>query len=335
VPEIRYLVIALVIIFLIISEISLAWWGHDIFTFLVVTSIPGFDYNKYAELREYNYVEKRNYKSGKYSTEELLLNKKGELRVPDELSSSVHLKTISGISIPVWMILTEYVTFPDNGMDMVPGAMPIELFIGETQANRHGYVKIQAFEFFEGNKSFVHFMDLSRQAFLRKDFYWGYRFFAYSLHYLEDLMQPYHVRPGTVPEMIVAVFDKNTRKMLTNAHELYDMYLEYLMLFSKNKHDLLRVIRETKPIIMNVPDDRLIYEAIVYSYSNFFKVHNEIKKIFGSRLYESVSMKDFVDKENSRELDNLYEITCGIVQTMAGVIKGLILKIENTMGGID
>lgn len=324
--------IATVMGLLVSSCITLAWSGHDVFTFLVATSIPGFDYQRVVEIRQYTYLEKRAYNGQRYVTEDLILTDKARINIDEDLVRK------SGISfspnqlvqdgrLPVWAVFLVYACFPDNGMDFVEQSEILRNLIGDTQANRHAYLKVSFFEYFEGDKSFLHFVRMSREAFKKGDEYWGYRFLAYALHYLEDLMQPYHVRPGTVPELIQYIFDPKIRKFLRNAHSTYDRYMTFLLNSSKYKEEFRQMIRDAKPLILPVSDEQLIYEAIMYSYSAFFDIHAEVKKVFGQILYErKATIQDFKRAEEKGELDRLYELTKKLASTLASLAKGVILK---------
>ncbi|WP_434223455.1 hypothetical protein [Fervidobacterium gondwanense] len=320
------------IILLIFQITAFSWSSHGVFTFLVVTSIDGFDYSKLVEISEYSYSESRNYKPGRYITYDLV--QKGEKKIDreDDILQETVIDIVPDLDlsdgkVPVWMIFLVYSSLPDNGMDFVEDNFFASLFLGQTQANRHGYFKVSFFEYFEGDKSFLHFLNMSKNAFQKGDKYWGYRFLAYSLHYLEDLMQPYHVRPGTVPELLLYLFDERMRMLLRNAHSAYDDYMTFLLYFSKSKYEFRELIKSSKPLILPISDEQLIYEAIVYSYTSFFSIHEEIKKAFGSILFERrVRIEDFQKAEEEGRLENLYELTKKLVSMLTSLAKGVILK---------
>ncbi|MEJ5258314.1 MAG: hypothetical protein WHS64_08710 [Fervidobacterium sp.] len=329
----RHLFISLLflIILLVFQITAFSWSSHGVFTFLVVTSIDGFDYSKLVEISEYSYSESRNYKAGRYITHDLV--QKGEKKIDreDDVLQETDIEIVPDLvlsdgKIPVWMIFLVYSSLPDNGMDFVEDNFLASLFLGETQANRHGYFKVSFFEYFEGDKSFLHFLRMSKNAFNKGDMYWGYRFLAYALHYLEDLMQPYHVRPGTVPEMLTYLFDGRMKTFLRNAHFAYDDYMTFLLYFSKHKYAFRELVKSTKPLILPVSDDQLIYEAIVYSYTSFFAIHEEIKKAFGTILSERrVRIEDFQKAEEEGKLDNLYKLTKKLVSALTSLAKGIII----------
>jgi len=331
--ERRIIIFSFLLIF-VVPSIYFSWGSHGVFTFLAVTSIPNFDYLRQVKITDYSYVENRKYKEGKYVLYDVLEAGKFKVDAKDDVLSDSGIDVINSFvlpiqrrEIPIWAIFLAYSSFPDNGMDYVEGSSFVDALIGPTQANRHGYLKVSFFEYMEGDKSFLHFMKMSKEAFKKGDEYWGYRFLAYAFHYLEDLMQPYHVRPGTVPELVQFVFDQRIRKMLRNAHSAYDDYMTFLLYRSKHKQEFKQLIKDAKPIVLPVSNEQLIYEAIVYSYSMFFGVHDEIKKAFGSLLFERrIEMEDFEKAEMEGKLDKLYELTKKLASTLASLIKGIVLS---------
>ncbi|WP_448376395.1 hypothetical protein [Fervidobacterium sp.] len=329
--------IRMIICWFIVTMISSAlfsWSSHGVFTFLTVTSIANFDYQKLVKITDYSYVENRKYKEGKYILHDVIEAGKFKIDAEDDVLNDTGIDVINSFvlptqsrEIPVWAIFLVYSSFPDNGMDYVEESFFINALIGSTQANRHGYLKVSFFEYMEGDKSFLHFVRMSREAFKKGDEYWGYRFLAYALHYLEDLMQPYHVRPGTVPELIQFIFDQRIRVMLRNAHSAYDDYMTFLLYKSKNRYQFTQLINNTQPLVLPVPDEQLIYEAIVYSYSMFFDIHEEVKKAFGKILYERrIKMEDFEQAEREGKLERLYELTKKLASTLASLVKGIVLS---------
>ncbi|QAV33138.1 hypothetical protein SAMN04488510_10544 [Fervidobacterium changbaicum] len=325
-------VVVFLIIFLMFSQSLFSWGSHDIFTFLVATSIPNFDYQKLVEIRDYDYVENRRYNTEKYVTYDLVAHGKAKITFDSDLLkvSGVELiqyQLVQDGKLPVWAIFYVYSRFPDNGMDFVEESGIVNAILGDTQANRHAYLKVTFFEYMEGDKSFLHFIKMSKEAFRKGDEYWGYRFLSYALHYLEDLMQPYHVRPGTVPELIQFLFDPKMRVFLRNAHSTYDDYMTFLLTRSKYKEEFYKLIREAKPLTLPVSDEQLIYEAILFSYSMFFDVHDEVKKAFGEILYNRrAMMEDFEKAEEDGKLARLYELTKKLASVLASLCKGVILK---------
>jgi|GEM_PF-4145191 len=65
----------------------------------------------------------------------------------------------------------------------------------------------------------------------------------------------------------------------------------------------------------------------MYSYSMFFDIHAEVKKVFGQILCEKrATIQDFKRAEEKGELGRLYELTKKLASVLASLAKGVILK---------
>lgn len=83
------------------------------------------------------------------------------------------------------------------------------------------------------------FLALSRVAFDHRAPYWGWRFAAWAIHYLQDLTQPYHARLFPVPMRLVikrflmdpdpVSFIQKNSNILTNRHHLVEAIVHYLL----------------------------------------------------------------------------------------------------------
>ena len=78
--------------------------------------------------------------------------------------------------------------------------------------------------------------DWSKLAFEAKDPYWGFRFLAWSLHYVQDMGQPFHSSLFPTLKFLdyKALFDKgfaesvkNTTQRLANYHYTYEFYIDH------------------------------------------------------------------------------------------------------------
>ncbi|MFN3691900.1 MAG: hypothetical protein ACK4R7_03310, partial [Fervidobacterium sp.] len=228
--------------------------------------------------------------------------------------------------LPAWQILTIYAQFPDFGMDEELKLSPLQGLIGNSQGVRHMRYKLGIIEAFEGDKSFLYFVNMSKEALAKNDEYWGYRFLSYSLHYMQDLFQPYHESPGTFWEVVNGMFNKRTMTMLNNAHYVYDNYLLYLIYYSKHREEIREVIKNTPPRSVSSNYRKLINEVMIYAYSKFPVVHAALKKAAGEKLYDKIlEIEDMKKLEEEGKLDNLYKITKEIIVTMTSTMKGFLL----------
>ena len=303
------------------------WSGHSVYTYLVIKN-SGVDFEFPVDILPKNFQEDRSYNTsgmlGEYLSKDVAGNKKLNL-VEKYLLPKYEFINTSPVDnkLPAWQIISLYSAFPDIGIDYLKNVSWIQdTFLGDSQGLRHGKVKIGPVEVFEADSSFLYFVKKSRELLKSGNTYWGLRFFGYSLHYLQDIMQPYHVRPGMVWELMVYPFDIKMRKKLRNLHTAYDRMLAYLILY--DHENLERLIKQAKPIYFN-SDEQLITEALMYSYSRFFKIHELQKVVFLDIIVERApSIEDFVEKSNKEEFKTLMKETYEIISVMTSVIKGLL-----------
>lgn len=127
-------------------------------------------------------------------------------------------------------ILLRYVDEPDWGMDAGLSISPLQALAGGSKGFRHqryyylgGLVRV-------GNapQRADHFYKLSKLAFRRGDAYWGFRFLARSLHYLEDMGQPLHTRAFFPRQLAQAGFNPETlRTRAANTHHYYEAWVAH------------------------------------------------------------------------------------------------------------
>lgn len=323
-----------------ITQVSqgFGWSGHSIYTYLLLKELEGevnFELNFPVNFVVKDFKEERVYNEngnlGVYLKEDVIGKVKlrhMEWEINEELESIysfLNQPSFDGVLNSI-QIIAFYSSFPDIGIDYLKNHSLIQdILLGNSQALRHGKVKIGPIEVFEADQSFLYFIKKSEYLLKSNNTYWGLRFLGYALHYLEDIMQPYHVRPGTVFELMLYPFDQNIRQALRNLHSAYDDMLMYLMLY--DTENFKKVLKESKPIYFNSYES-LIYEAYIYSYLKFFKIHKLQKIVFKDIIYQRrPNMKDFCDKKDNHYFKELVDETYSIISTMSGVIKGL-LKVQ-------
>ena len=315
------------IMILSFSTLVFPWSGHSIYTFLVMKHSE-VDLDFFVKIRPRDFEEERIYnqegKLKEYLVEDIS-GMNGTGLIEYELVSKYGFLNNSSVDgqLPAWQIVSLYSSFPDTGIDCLRDVSWIQdTFLGDSQALRHSKIKVRPVEVFEGDQSFLYFAKKSSELLKVGNEYWGLRYLGYALHYLEDLMQSYHTRPGTVWELVRYPFDKNIRILLRNAHTTYDDMMVYLILYDEDR--LESIISNAKPIYFS-SYEQLIREAYMYSHREFFKVHDMIKSSFGDTLYGSApSMEDFAKLAQQGKLDNLINETYKIISTMSSVIKGFV-----------
>ncbi len=156
-----------------------------------------------------------------------------------------------GTLIPPIQILIHHVDEPDWGMDQNLDISPDQKWMGGTQgptsqAFRHLYWKkwsvkapwrtfhIPPREMGEALVRAQTYYDLAESAFQSGEAYWAFRFLGWSLHYIQDLGQPFHSSQLLTPKFIAwdSIFNfsqliKRTTQIISNYHFIYEDYIVF------------------------------------------------------------------------------------------------------------
>ena len=126
-------------------------------------------------------------------------------------------------------ILSIYTDEPDWEMDQNLNLSPFQKITGGSSGWRHQYY-ITLFGLVRLGKApdrAQYFYNLALKAFDRGDLYWGFRFFARALHYVEDLTQPFHSFPLPYSIILKNIFNLNGLiKIGENHHYALEDYQE-------------------------------------------------------------------------------------------------------------
>lgn len=327
--------IVLTVVFLmVLVGTHFSWSGHEGFTYHLVKNIVP---DELVEIREYSYQEKRIYNVSKLVLGDvcgkaILPPWDGALVPPDP--------TPSNGRVPAWQILTVYSSEPDWGMDQDLSLSPHQVLIGNSQGVRHMKYRLLGLDFFEGDESFYYFHDMAKEAFKRGDRYWGYRFLARALHYIQDLSQPYHNVPGEILEVLKGLFDETTKRMLANAHFVYDDFLAFLIY--SGDEDILKAIEEAEPIFTK-NEWELVQVVRGLAMSYFPTVHKEMKRVFEDTLkkrepsekaFSVVSPEEFRSLYENGSLDSLKFYTVELVGKVSSYLKGYLISFLRSVKNI-
>lgn len=150
-------------------------------------------------------------------------------------------------------VLTSYADEPDWGMDQNLIFSANQKYLGgytgpTSQAWRHMY--LPKFNIFHPLITFHYplsalgeaptrakiMAEWSKLAFAAGDPYWGFRFLAWSIHYIQDLGQPYHscLIPSyklldfkSLTDKGFSQFVTNSTQRIANYHYLYELFVDY------------------------------------------------------------------------------------------------------------
>ncbi len=125
-------------------------------------------------------------------------------------------------------ILLRYVDEPDWGMDDGLELSPLQGLAGGSKGFRHQryYYLGGVLRVGDAHKRAEHFYRMSKHAFSQGDAYWGFRFLARSLHYVEDMGQPLHTRPFRLRQLPAAGFiPEKLANLARNYHHYYEAWV--------------------------------------------------------------------------------------------------------------
>jgi len=97
--------------------------------------------------------------------------------------------------VPGLEVLALYSAEPDWGMDYDLKLSPLQKLTGGSQGYRHLRYGLFFLRAGVAHLRAVYFTEMARTAFRRDDPYWGIRFSARAIHYIEDILTPVHAKP--------------------------------------------------------------------------------------------------------------------------------------------
>jgi hypothetical protein len=128
-------------------------------------------------------------------------------------------------------IITEFSDEPDWELDQGLELSWLQAFSGESQGYRHMYYPAWTFHiplaFYPQGQTperAGHFYRLAKTAFANNDTYWGFRFLARALHYVQDMSQPYHTRQLYWRFIDLKSPYRGTEQTTKNHHFAYESY---------------------------------------------------------------------------------------------------------------
>ncbi|MBT9130037.1 MAG: hypothetical protein DDT42_00365 [candidate division WS2 bacterium] len=230
-------VLVLVLGFIMLLPTNVFGWSeHGLMTAQVIGSL--------SWVKDYNNITITPYTYHKYDNS--VYNEKFIIKY---LEGSVGDKT------DALTILSIYSDEPDWDMDTDLNLSRFQILTGNSQGYRH-----QRYVAFGGllragvaHKRVQHFYNLSRIAFKNNDAYWGFRFLARSLHFLQDLTQPQHALPAPNNIIIREIIDiRSFTIMCVNHHLTLEDYYQTTQIKNGNE-EYIKTLREAKPARIRNP----------------------------------------------------------------------------------
>lgn len=124
-----------------------------------------------------------------------------------------------------------YSAEPDWGMDEEIHVSPFQWLTGGSQGYRHMRYALFGFRAGAAHRRALHFSGLACRAFNAGDIYWGVRFSARAIHYIQDLLTPFHQKPFSEQFLLKVIFSLKRMGGLSvvafNYHHSFERYTGY------------------------------------------------------------------------------------------------------------
>jgi len=226
--------------FLLLPSPGIAWQGHHLITALTLDSTDWLD--RFSEIRVTPHAYPDPSLSPSYELLYLEPPANPEKANPEQFLSGkrdfipdrARRAPPPGSQTSAKEILITYSDEPDWGLDKDLRLHFSQRLMGGSKGFRHAYYPPWSWHLplpfaSQGGapERALHFYDLARVAFSQKDPYWGFRFLAHSLHYLQDMGQPFHSRQ-TSSELIFWLHPiRGTAQATSNLHHAFEDYVAY------------------------------------------------------------------------------------------------------------
>jgi hypothetical protein len=220
-------------------------------------------------------------------------------------------------------ILSLYSAEPDWGMDADLSISPLQKLTGGSQGYRHLRYGLHRFRAGTAHLRALHFNQLADRAFSKGDFYWGMRFSARALHYIEDILSPFHTKP--FPEWFwpLKMFRPRALYYITyNYHLNFERYAGFHLWHGSDV--FTRCLESSRPYgIMNLKRDLLRVSQKARSLS--YGIFRELRKLWGGSM-DSGWVK--LSKEQVQKMETggqLGILTCRWLRLLSQFVKGYII----------
>jgi len=284
--------------------LAFAWSVHGEMTKIVLDTLPWLNKYRNIEITQYSYQDGSPYNPN--------------YKIP-------YLEGKIGDNTDAKTILSTYADEPDWGMDEGLSLNSMQSLTGGSHGWRHQYYILLGgiLKLGEAPDRALHFYNMAVKAFKNNDPYWGFRFLARALHYLQDLTNPFHSNPGPTMILLSNIWDINGVTVLAmNHHFALEDYQEYQI---KKKNQLyFRALRSSNPIKINNPLDAAV-DLANRSKDYTEALWNLQSRIYGDKINQKSPFKIDPGKIPSGELKNDYDkIIIGALMDFSGITKGFL-----------
>lgn len=314
--KILWYVLLILSILLLSSENVFSWNSHYFYTELAIKNNYWINTFPEIEVTPYTYQE---IDQDEYNPEFVIKY------VDEEIGEKVKASDI----------LIKYSDEPDWDLDTNLELNRIQTLTGGSQGYRHMYVSVFGGLLKAGKapERANHFFEMSKIAFKKGDNYWGFRFAARAIHYLEDLSQPYHTYPAPLGVLFKKFFKvKKLTILITNAHYGFEDFNGYL--FQHKKEEFYGII----PQVKKVPIDDIVKSGIKLSKEarkDFTSSYRETMKIFpilnNDQEFLTLTEQEIIKAANSKEAQKLIDLMKKDILMGLGYLNGFFDLLKNSI----
>ena len=223
-------------------------------------------------------------------------------------------------------VLALYSVEPDWGMDLNLHLSPLQNLMGGSTGYRHmRYVLFYMLRAGLTKKQFYYFNSIAEEAFKRGDPYWGIRFSARAIHYLEDFLTPVHSKPFTEFFLI---------KNLFKPAVIYNKGFNYHMNFEKltgyhiwhGEQTLIDAIKSSP--VRNIKNIKNLLNTSQYKIRMlFYPIFKEMERLWGNKMAAPRYSIKIEEIKNNTRYKKIFELSARWLYYSSSIIKGYIKNI--------
>ncbi len=302
--------------------------AHDVLTYLsakdvnfpdIDVKITDYSYEEVDTLR-YNPEYKIEYREGKkptVSSDNPLFDE--NIFYNDFIKYS---KPVDG-KVSSLEVLAMYSVEPDWGMDTGLYLSPIQKLMGGSNGYRHmRYVLFYLIRAGVLKKQIRYFDSLSKIAFGKNDIYWGIRFSARTIHYLEDFLTPVHAKPCTESFIVKNIlFPKKIFNIAFNYHINFEKLTGYHIwhsnpeLIGAIENSKIREYRSLAGILSNTHlKTRLM----------FYPIFKELDRLWRKKMEAKPVIIETEEIQNNPEYSRVLKYSANWLEYSSSIVKGYI-----------
>ncbi len=303
----------LVLLLFLIPFQTYAWSEHGLMTGYVLKDIEWLKDYKNIVITPYTYADED---KSIYNPKFVIKFKEGNI----------------GETTNAYTILSIYVDEPDWDMDTELKLSRFQFLTGDSQGYRH-----QRYVAFGGllragvaHRRVSHFYNLSKLAFSKGDDYWGFRFLARTMHYIQDITQPQHTLPAPNRIVLKEIIDiKGFTIMCVNHHSNLEDY-QGIQIINVNpsyteiliRSDVIPVRNPYKTTLIAASRSRKLIGKLWDKSEIFFGKEISSKKLFTFDL-ERVKKGNFTPDELKKK-EALDKVILEGLKLLSGYSKGFL-----------